>query len=242
LLDDGDWLALPLTPEQTRRKYEAIVQNRTELTTAAYYLISFARANELFATIGVLPIPVVPADMVINWKRAVRSKSIGLGSGDAPYRPDAERVFSEELSAMDLEETAFVRQGDDLIAQVTLRHRLGKRANVHLLLYGYQRGCDFAAMPKLHINVTPIGSVHVFDGGKRLKDPGVTVTGVDNRLIVRLPLRLLGETRPDQVFTATRANLGEVAADDSAWHLFSLSKDTETGHTIGDKPATSSGE
>jgi hypothetical protein len=28
-----------------------------------------------------------------------------------------------------------------------------------------------------------------------------------------------------------------VAADDTAWHLFSLSNDTENGHTIGDKPA-----
>jgi LmbE family N-acetylglucosaminyl deacetylase len=237
LLDDGDWQSLPLTPEQTRRKYEAIMQNRTELTTAAYYLTSFARANELFAAIDVLPIPVVPADTVINWKRAVRTKSIGLGPGNATYGPDAERVFSEELSAMELEETAYVRQGDDLIAQVTLRNRLGKRANVHLLLYGYQRGRDFATMPKLHINVTPLGSVHVFAGGKRLKEQGVTVTGVDNYLIVQVPLRLLGEARPDLLFTATRANLGEVAADDTAWHLFSLSNDPGNGHTIAGKPA-----
>ncbi len=43
-----------------------------------------------------------------------------------------EQVLLEELAAMELEETAYVRQGDDLIAQVTLHNRLGKRANVHL--------------------------------------------------------------------------------------------------------------
>jgi LmbE family N-acetylglucosaminyl deacetylase len=237
LLDDGDWISIPLTPEQTERKYEAIIRNRTELTTREYYLVSFARANEIVAAIDLLPVPVVPADAVVDWKKAVRTKVIGFGATNLVYQPDMERLFDEEFAAMELEETAYLRQGNDLIAQVTLRHRLGKRANVHLHLYGYRQGEDFAAMPKIHINITPIGTVHVFDGGRRLKEDDVTVTGVGNHLIVRLPLSLLGSKRPDYLFASTRANLGEVAADDTAWHLFSLSNDAETGHTIPDKTA-----
>lgn len=233
LLDDGDWVSSPITTNQAQKKYEAILENRTQLTTREYYLISFARANEIFATIDVLPVPVEAADTVINWKGAVRTRPIGFGPPDSTELTEVERIFFDEFSAMELEETAYVRQGDDLIAQVTLRNRLGKRANVHLLLYGYKHGKNFATMPKLHINVTPLGSVHVFDGGKRLKEEAVTVTGVDRHLIVRLPLRLLGEGLPDLLFTATRANLGEVAADDTAWHLFSLSNDSGNGHTIG---------
>ncbi len=233
LLDDGDWMSLPITPEQVQKKRDAILKNRTQLTTREYYLVSFARANEIFATIPLLSVPVVPVDAVINWKTAAHTKAIGLGAGDPSYKTDTERVLFEEFAAMELEETAYVRQGNDLIAQVTLRNRLGKRANVHLLLYGYKRGTDFATMPKIHINVTPLGGVHVFDGGKRLKEHGVSVTGLENHLIVRLPLRLLGETSPDLLFAATRANLGEVAADDTAWHLFSLSNGPGNGHTIG---------
>jgi len=71
-----------------------------------------------------------------------------------------------------------------------------------------------------------------------LKETDVTVTGVGNHLIVRLPLRLLGERKPDYLFAQTRANLGEVTADDTAWHLFSLSDDTETGHPIQGGGAT----
>ena len=134
---------------------------------------------------------------------------------------------------MELEETAFVRQGDDLIAQVTLHNRLGKRANVHLLLYGFKRGADFATLPKLHINITPLGSVHVFDDRKRVKVEDVKVISVGNHLVIRVPLRLLGDEVPDLIFTATRANLGEIAADDTAWHLFSLSNDSAKPHTIG---------
>jgi LmbE family N-acetylglucosaminyl deacetylase len=232
LLDDGDWLTLPLTPEQAQKKYEAILQNHTQLTTRQYFLVSFARADEIFATIDVLPVPEMRADAVINWKKAVRTKAIGLPPGEASARTAADHVLMEELAAMELEETAYVRQGDDLIAQVTVRNRLGKRANVHLLLYGYQRGSDFATLPKLHINITPLGSVHVFDDRKRVKEEDIKVISVENHLIIRVPLRLLGDEVPDLLFTATRANLGEVAADDTAWHLFSLSNESANGHTI----------
>jgi LmbE family N-acetylglucosaminyl deacetylase len=234
LLDDGDWVSLPLTPEQAQKKQEAILQNRTELTTSQYALVSFARANEIFATIDVLPVPIVASNVVINWKRAVRSKAVGVDPNEPIDKSAGERTAAEELAAMELEETACVRQGDELIAQVTLRNRLGKRANVHLLLYGYKRGADFATLPKLHINITPFGNVHVFDDGKRLQGGSVTVTSFDNRLLVRVPLRLLGKPAPDLLFTATRANLGEVAPDDSAWHLFSLSNKTENGHNDAD--------
>ena len=237
LLDDGDWFSIPLTPEQTERKYRAIIKNRTEMTTREYYLISFARANEIFSTINLLPVPVAPADAVIDWKNAVRTKAIGVSAADSVYHPDTERLFNEEFAAMELEETAYVRQKNDLIVRVTLRNRLGRRANVHLFLYAYRQGEDFAALPKIQINVTPLGSVHVFDGSQRLKENDVSVIGVGTHLIVRLPMRLLGNERPDYLFAATRSNLGEVAADDTAWHLFSLSNDTESGHTIHDKDA-----
>ena len=50
------------------------------------------------------------------------------------------------------------------------------------------------------------------------------------RFIVRVPLSMLGTPAPDFLFTATRAGLGEVSADDTAWHLFSLSNDPGKGH------------
>ena len=78
LLDNGEWFALPLTTEQAQLKYEAILQNHTQLTTRHYFLVSFARADEIFATLNVLPVPEVPADAVIDWKKAVRTKAIGF--------------------------------------------------------------------------------------------------------------------------------------------------------------------
>jgi LmbE family N-acetylglucosaminyl deacetylase len=232
LLDDGDWRSLSLTPEQTELKYEAILQNRTELTISEYSLVSFARTNEIFATIDVPTIPVVPTNTVINWKQAIRNKMLKFTPVEVPPESGTEKKESEPVS-LELAETAFMRQGDDLLAEVTLRNRLGKRANVHLFLYAGKQGEDFAKRPKMQVNVTPFGRVHVFDDGKQLKSESVTVVSVANRLIMRVPLRLLGEPVPDWVFTATRANLGEVAADDAAWHLFSLSNKARSVHNNG---------
>jgi len=55
-----------------------------------------------------------------------------------------------------------VRQGDDLIAQVTVHNRLGSGRTAFASVR-VQAGADFATLPKLHINITPLGGVHVFD-------------------------------------------------------------------------------
>jgi LmbE family N-acetylglucosaminyl deacetylase len=229
LLDDGDWRSLPLTPDQTQIKNQAILQNRTQLTISQYALVSFARSNEIFATMEVPAIPVVPAGTVINWKKAIHSKALGVTPPEPPAKELAEKPESDPVP-LELKEAAFVIQGTNLISQITLRNRLGKRANVHLFLYPYKQGEDFARRPKLQVNVTPFGQVHVFQDGKRWRNTGVTVLSIEDRLIVKVPLRSLGDPAPDALFTATRAGLGEVAADDTAWRLFSLSNSNGNVH------------
>jgi len=236
LLDDGEWHDLWLTAEQTQVKYEAILQNRTELTTSEYSLVSFARTNELFATITSPIIPAVPTNNVIDWRKAIRKKVLTFAPQEQPSESEAPQKEREPIS-VELQETAFIRQGNDLVAEVTLRNRLGKRANVHLFLYAGS-GENFAKRPKIHVNVTPLGAVHVFDDGKLLKSESISVISVANRLIIRVPLRLLGEPPPEWVFTATRANLRQVASDDAAWHLFWLSNRGRNAHNDTGQNAT----
>jgi hypothetical protein len=100
------------------------------------------------------------------------------------------------------------------------------------------RGEDFATMPKVQINITPFGAVHVFDGGKRLKDEDVTVTAVGNHPIVRLPLRLLGDRTPGPPVYGHAVQPRRGGADDTAWHLFSLSNGGGNGHTMCVKPTS----
>jgi LmbE family N-acetylglucosaminyl deacetylase len=223
LLDNGDWMSLSLTPAQTEKKYNAILLNRTQTTYGQYFLVSLARANEVFATMPMQTVPRVPADVAVDWRKAVRNKAIAYPMTEPVEMPnESEVVQPSPEQSIAIDHTDFLRQGNDLIAQIDLKNRLGKRTNVHLLLFGYKRGIPFENLPKVSINITPLGALHVYVGGRRVLDHGVTVTSVADRFFVRVPLPLLGGDDIDYVFTCTRAHLGEIAADDTAWQLFSV--------------------
>jgi LmbE family N-acetylglucosaminyl deacetylase len=235
LLDDGEWFRLPLAPQQVEAKYEATLTNRTQLTTRQYFLVALARANELFAKIPIQRVPEIPRDAPLDWRRAVRSKAIDFAPADsleqmtlpdgASRPPDEQTVAQTEK--LELRETRLLRQGDDLIALVEFRNRLGRRANFRLLLFGYQRGVDFARLPKVEIHMSPLGKTTVFVNGRR-QMADVQVTGVANRLFVRVPMQLLGGDKLNHLFTATRSMLREITPDDTAWMLFSLQRDAES--------------
>ena len=224
LLDDGEWMHLRLSSAQTEAKYNAILANRTQTVIGEYFLVSFARANEVFALMPVVTVPRLPADWPLNWRQAVHSKAIPLPSQNAEELPGATPAPPTE--SLTLAQTDFLLQGDDLIAQITLKNWLGKRTGVHLFLYGYRQDVEFARLPKINLDIDPFGRRLVFVDGKRADNHGVRVEGVANRLFVRVPLRLLGAEVPDYVFTATRAHLGEITPDETAWQLFRLEKPT----------------
>ncbi len=238
LLDEGDWMSVSLTTDQTEKKYAAILRNRTQTTTREYYLVAFARTNEIFATIDPPRVPRLQPDLPLDWRKAVRNKAMVITTGDPnepiplpgesliePAGKSGERTpASPAEESIALAQTEFLRQGDDVIAQVELRNRLGKRTNVHLLLFGYKRDEKFDMLPKIKIDITPFGEIHVYDGRKRLAKHGVTLTSVANRFFVRIPLQLLGGNTLEYLFTQTRANLGEITPDDTAWRLFELAE------------------
>lgn len=223
LRDEGSWFQLALSRPQTEAKYAAILQNATQLTTRHYYLVAFARLNELFARLPTETIPILPADAVPDWPRAVRNRAIALDPSPPRGQRNGGSTEPEPLP-ISLKETRFFQQDDNLIAAIDFHSRLGPRSNVHLFLYGYAHRTDFATLPKIHINVNPLGHLHVYDDDRRpLTDHGVTKTAVvADKLVLRVPLRLLGGHALEYLFTATRANLRQISPDDSAWRLYRL--------------------
>ncbi len=51
---DTRWWSIPLTPDETLRKYRAIREYKSQVQYMPLYLISFARANELFGSVPTL--------------------------------------------------------------------------------------------------------------------------------------------------------------------------------------------
>ena len=225
-MDNGDWQSLPLSPAQTEIKYHAILSNQTQTTTREFYLVSFARNNELFATIVPERVPFLPAGTEPDWQKAVRAKMLTIIPAD--YRPRFDPPPQPAPTrTIPLETIDFVRQNGDLVAIIGLRNRIGKRSGVHLTLFPYQHGVPFATMPKVEVSVPPLWEFHVLVDGMRLQDTGVKVISIANRIIIRVPMRLLGGTGVDHVFAAAQAHWGEIAADDTAWQLLDLTSPPE---------------
>jgi LmbE family N-acetylglucosaminyl deacetylase len=220
LLDDGHWMSLPLTGNQIQNKLVAILENRTQLTIGQRFLLSLARSNEIYATLPVPAIPVIPASVPLDWRAAVRNKAIQY----TPFDPTGRLNGNDEPISHSLEETDFLRQCDDLIAIIEYKNRLGPRTNVHLFLYPYRQGTPFSEMPKVQVNINPLGSVKLYAGGKYIRDKTITKRNIGSRSFLRIPLRLLTDENnmPDHIFTCTRTNLGGISPDDSAWQLFRL--------------------
>ena len=125
------------------------------------------------------------------WRTAPRRVRLAWITRTVPSTT-AEQVPGEPTESLALEQTDFLVQGEDLIAQITLKDRLGKRTGVHLYLYGYQPGTAFAELPKVDVDISPLGNRLVNINGKRTAEHGVRFESVANRLFVRVPLRLLG--------------------------------------------------
>lgn len=223
LLDDGLWMTWPLEPDQTETKYKAILQYRTQITTKQYYLESFARTNEIFATITPDLVPFLPDDQPLDLRRAVRSKTLTVEPAEpAPAIDNPQGAKPAPNTTVPLETVEFLRQQDDLIALIGLKNRLGKRMGVHLYLFPYQQGTAFESMPKIELNLTLMGNLIVRSGDKRLADHGVTYSSELNRVLLRVPMKLLGGRDVDHIFTSASAHWGEIAPDDAAWQLLKL--------------------
>src|SRR4029077_19471893 len=91
--DPSPWWDLELTPEDTSQKYGSIRMNKSQMADHGYWLVAFARRNELF-----------PQPLAIDIKGPVE----GQGPGAAP-NPQTEAysagVSTGNLTALSYSET-----------------------------------------------------------------------------------------------------------------------------------------
>lgn len=222
LRNASDWVSLPLTAAQVHRKYLATLTNQTQIATDKAFLTAFARANEEFTEIRMPTVPLLPAEAELDWSNAPRLAALAVLPSECGYETNGIAALPAATTVMDLKSVDFVRQDDALIAQVELQNLGGQRADVRLYLFGYKQGVAFASLPKVQINITPAGHLTVLSNREAVEDAGVTLTNANARLLLRVPLKLLGGSDLDHLFTAARAYCGAKIADDTAWHLLRL--------------------
>jgi len=105
------------------------------------------------------------------------------------------------------------RSGDRLGVELPPIRRLS------LFAFGYRRDRPFAGIPKIEVRMEA-RSLAVLDQGQVLKAPGVTVDRRADRLVLGLPLALLGD--PERLLLAARPPFGKGPAVRLPWRVIEL--------------------
>ncbi len=206
LAEQVPWWTSPLSPEQITRKLEALKAHRTQYEANTRYLPSFIRANELF---GDYPEAVL----------ATQGAEVALETGSPESGAPEELGADERASFVGLESPAVSRSGNDLVLSIALSKPLAGGVTLSAYLFGYRRDQPFAAMAKIHVNVSELSQA-VYDQSRELKDTGVQISRNSRDIVVRVPLALLGD--PDRALVHVRTKLDELPLDSTAWRLLDL--------------------
>ncbi|MDD5477418.1 MAG: PIG-L family deacetylase [Candidatus Omnitrophica bacterium] len=197
-----NWQRLDLSLKELDKKYQAILFYKSQTQSSAFYLLSFARKNELFGDYPFLELT----------PRA-RSK-------DKPVAyPDTLKTFGMTQPAQDSEESdaaedrglvSYAQENNNFILRVDTPKQLSSRFGVMLYIFGYAKNTAFARMPKIRI-ITAGKKFKVFSAEDKVVNSGVILNLGKNYLILRVPLKLLGE--PDYLLTSLKVYHGNLSVN-----------------------------
>ncbi|MFH1888811.1 MAG: PIG-L deacetylase family protein [Candidatus Omnitrophota bacterium] len=207
----AQWIKFELTPEQLDKKHRAIMCYRSQTSSSAFYLLAFARKNELFGDYPEIvlsgndktdagPVQFLGASNMINVSKDVdwnTSGDIAKGKGRVSY----------------------ALLNDSLLIRIDKPRELNKRLRLQLYLFGYSREVPFASMPKIRI-VTLHKKFGVLDGRKMIKADGLSLKLDPDNLMLRVPLRLL--SRPDFILAAVKTYSGIMHTDTTSFRKIDI--------------------
>ncbi|MCX5699258.1 MAG: PIG-L family deacetylase [Candidatus Omnitrophica bacterium] len=197
-----NWLRSNLSPEELDKKYRSILFYKSQTQSSAFYLFSFARKNELFSDYP--PVELKP-------QSASGGKDIVYSDASEMFKEEERPIDSKQIESLeDKGSVSYAARGNYFIARLDKPKKLSSRFGVMLYIFGYSQSTPFAQMPKIRI-ITMGKSCKVFSSKNRVIDPGVLVDFGRNSLIIKIPLKLLGQ--PDYTLTALKAYHGNLPLD-----------------------------
>lgn len=202
--------AFVLTPDEVRRKYDAIRLYPSQMADCGYWLTAFARRNEFF--IRDEPIPLALGGWWTGRREAMETAET------AAYEAEDRTGGLGGVSCRADERGIHLR--------IEPRHAVEKALGVSVSLFGLRRGTPFADMPKLEMEWLA-DTLHVRDRGREIAGAGIGVETAGGLVTFSVPWETAGN--PDAVFTQLRGMIGPVALSHTGWTLFAISRRTAAG-------------
>jgi LmbE family N-acetylglucosaminyl deacetylase len=197
-----DWFGFTLTPEQLSNKHQAILCYKSQTESSAFYLLSFARQNELFGDY-----------LKIELKKQASLKNQKISSFNSSNM-FTDSVVSELGNLENFLEgkgqVSYDLRDDSLLIRIDKTKKLDRRFSIMLYLFGYSYKTPFAQMPKISI-ITKHDRFKVLDARKLIKPEGVNLELNAKSLVLKIPLKILGE--PDFVLSSVKTYAGVFPVD-----------------------------
>ncbi len=188
-----NWQRLDLSFKELDKKYQATLFYKSQTQSSAFYLFSFIRKNELFGDYPSLEL-------------TLRTKSKDKPISAAQSSQDSEKSDAPEAR----EVVSYARENNYFIVRVDTPKQLSSRFGLMLYIFGYGKNTTFARMPKIRI-ITTGKKFKVFNAKDKVVNSGVLLDLGKDYLILRVPLKLLGE--PDYLLTSLKVYHGNLPVD-----------------------------
>lgn len=209
---EAEWYKFQLAPQQLDKKHQAILCYRSQTSSSAFYLLAFARKNELFGDY-----PEIELRQDTSLKQGFAGKRFGLSN-----------MFSEPIDEENDDETyvennkgqvSYELQDNNLLVHIEKSKELNSRLSIQLYLFGYSQKVPFALMPKIRI-ITKHNKYRIFDGKKAMVTQGVGLELNPDALNLKVPLRLLGG--PDFILAAVKTYAGILQTDTTSFRKINI--------------------
>jgi len=207
----AEWVKFDLTPEQIDKKHQAVLSYRSQTSSSAFYLLAFARKNELFGD--------YPA---IELRKEQRLKErVAQFFGQTDMFNEAREADWDEAGEMGLSRghVSYGLLEDKFLIRIEQPRDLNKNFSIQLYLFGYSQKTAFASMPKIRI-ITRYKKFKVFDGRKKIMAQGLDLEINSKELTLKVPLQLLGD--PDFILAGVKTYAGILHTDTTSFRKITI--------------------
>lgn len=191
------WLEFKLTQEQLNKKHQAILCYKSQTESSAFYLLSFARQNELF---GDYP------ELELEEQVSLKEKAVSFfGFSNLFDDSSIDTLLGLDNFPGTAGQVSYAVVDNSFLIRVEKTEKLNREFSLMLYLFGYSHRTPFAQMPKIRI-VTRHNKFRVFDKKSMIKPEGMSLELNSRELIFKIPLEILGS--PDFILTSLKAHRG----------------------------------
>jgi hypothetical protein len=207
------WKKFELSAEELNKKYMAILCNKTQTESSAFYLLAFARRNELFGDYPV--VRLIDRNQPNEGKLLMGARILDdlmRGSSEGESAEDALVLRGKGRVRYELKDGSF-------IIGISKPKEANSRFSAMVYIFGYSKKTPFEQMPKICI-ILQRKALSVFDANTQINAEGAVMEFGEKEVVFNIPLKVLGD--PDFILVSARAQTNMLQHDASAFRKIIL--------------------